>query len=61
MVNSNRSLYLLYYTEACNEFYDIYLGVIASACYTAPFEEILQPWRAVGNTVSNLMGPRLEP
>ena len=27
---------------------------------TVPFEEILQRWRAVGNTVSNLIGPRFE-
>ena len=26
-----------------------------------PFEEILQRWRAVVNTVSNLTGPRFEP
>ena len=28
---------------------------------TAPFEEMLQRWRAVGNEVSNLAGPRFEP
>ena len=28
---------------------------------TDPFEEMLQRWRAVGNTVSNLTGPRYEP
>ena len=28
---------------------------------TAPFEEMLQRWRAVGNTVSDLTGPRFEP
>ena len=27
---------------------------------TAPFEEMSQRWRAVGNTVSDLTGPRLE-
>ena len=28
---------------------------------TAPFEEKSQRWRAVGNTVSDLTGPRFEP
>ena len=28
---------------------------------TAPFKEMLQRWRAVGNTVSDLTGPRFEP
>ena len=28
---------------------------------TAPFEEMSQRWRAVGNTVSDLTGPRFEP
>ena len=28
---------------------------------TAPFEEMWQWWRAVGDTVSNLIGPRFEP
>ena len=28
---------------------------------TAPFQEMLQRWRAVGNTVSYLTGPRFEP
>ena len=28
---------------------------------TAPFQDMLQRWRAVGKTVSDLTGPRLEP
>ena len=28
---------------------------------TAPFEEMSQRWRAVGNTVSDLTSPRFEP
>ena len=28
---------------------------------TAAFEEMLQRWRAVGNTESNLTGPRFKP
>ena len=27
----------------------------------APFEKMLQRWRAVGNTLSDLTGPRFEP
>ena len=27
---------------------------------TAPFEEMSQRWRAVGNTVANLTGPKFE-
>ena len=38
-----------------------HLRVIASAANTAPFEEILQRRRAVGNTVSDLASPRFEP
>ena len=35
--------------------------VIAIAGNTAPFEEMLQRWQAVGSTVSDLSGPRFEP
>ena len=38
-----------------------HLRVILPIGNTAPFEEMLQPWRVVGNTVSNLTGPRFEP
>ena len=54
------SLYSLYYAEACNEF----AGPISASLRpgnTAPFEEMSQRWRAVGNTVSDLTGPRFEP
>ena len=57
---SNLSLYSLYYAEACNEF----AGPISASLRpgnTAPFEEMSQRWRAVGNTVSDLTGPRFEP
>ena len=54
------SLYSLHYAEACNE-----LAAPISASLrpgnTAPFEEMSQRWRAVGNTVSDLTGPRFEP
>ena len=37
--------------------------IYASLCLrnTAPFEEMLQRWRAVGNTVSDLIGPKIKP
>ena len=38
-----------------------HLRVIAPAGNTAPFEEMLQRWRDVGNTLSDLTGPRFEP
>ena len=40
--------------------YWAHLCVIAPG-NTASFEEILQRWRAVGNTVSDLTSPRFEP
>ena len=57
---SNLLLYSLYYSEASNKFAgpssaSLHLG------YTAPFEEMLQLWRAVSNTVSDLTGSRFEP
>ena len=59
-IKSNLSLYSLDYAEACNEL----AGPISASLRpgnTAPFEETSQQWRAVGNTVSNLTGPRFEP
>ena len=59
-IKSNLSLYLLDYAEVCNEL----SGPISASLRpgnTAPFEEMSQRWRAVGNTVSNLTGPRFEP
>ena len=56
----NLSLYSLQYAEACNEL----AGPISASLHpgnTAPFEEISQRWRAVGNTESDLTGPRFEP
>ena len=37
-----------------------HLRVIAPMGNTAPFEEMLQQWRVVGNTVSDLTGPRFD-
>ena len=57
---SNLSLYSLDYAEACNEF----AGPISASLRpgnTAPFEEMSQRWRAIGNTVPDLTGPSIEP
>ena len=59
-IKSNLSLYSLHYAEACNKL----AGPISASLRpgnTAPFEEMSQRWRAVGNTVSDLTGPRFEP
>ena len=56
----NLSLYSQCYAKACNEC----AGPISASLRpgnTASFEEMLERWRAVGNTVSNLNGPRFEP
>ena len=39
----------------------VHLRVIAPEGNTASFEEMLQRWRAVGNTVSDVTGPRFAP
>ena len=47
-IKSNHSLYSLYYVEACSELVE---PTSASLCQgnIAPFEEMSQRWRAVGN------------
>ena len=48
------------YAEACNEL----VGPISASLRpgnTAPFEKMSQRWRAVGNTVFDLTGPRFKP
>ena len=45
---------IFHYTRCLN------IRVIAPAGNTAPFEETSQRWRAIGNTVSDLTGPRFE-
>ena len=60
LIKSNLPLYSLYYAEACNEL----AGPISAPLRpdnTAPFEEMLQQWRAVGNSASDLTGTRFEP
>ena len=57
---SNLSLYSSYYAEACNQL----AGSISASLRpgnTTPFKKMSQLWQIVGNTVSNLTGPRLEP
>ena len=59
VVKSNLSLYSLYYAKACNEF----AGPISASLRpgkTAAFEKMPQRRRAIGNTASNLTGPRFE-
>ena len=58
-IKSNLSLYSLQYAEACNKL----AGLISAplrAGNTAPFEEMSQQWPTLGNTVSDLTGPRFE-
>ena len=57
---SNLSLYSLNYAQAYNEF----AGSISAPLRpgnAAPLEAMSQQWRAVGNTVFDLTGPRFEP
>ena len=59
-VKLNLSLNSLYYALACNELAKPISAPLRPG-NTAPFEEMSQRWRAVGNTVSDLTGPRFEP
>ena len=58
---SNLSLYSMYYAEACNEFSGTTQRHRAQATQLRPFQEMLQWWRAIGNTVSDLISQRFEP
>ena len=53
---------ILHYTCCImpNRVTSAYIRVIAPAGNTALFEETLQRWRAVGNSVSDLAGPRFK-
>ena len=51
---SNLSLYLLYYTKACNEFAGSIFASLRPG-NSASLEEMLKWWQAVGNTVFELM------
>ena len=54
-------LHSLYYTETCSEFAGLVFCAISPTVNTAPFKEMSQRWRAVGNAVPNLTRPRFEP
>ena len=57
---SNLSLYSFYFAEDYNEFTG---PILASLCPSniAPFREMSQWWRAIGNTAFHLIGSRFEP
>ena len=59
-MKSNLLLYSLYYAEVCNEFARPISASLRPG-NTVSFEVMSQRWRAVGNTVSDLTGPRFEP
>ena len=44
-----------------NEFAEPISFVKNRVACTAPSKEMSQPWQAVGNTLSDLTGPRFEP
>ena len=60
VIDLNLSLYSPYYAETCNEFAGP-ISALLCPDNTALFEEMLQRWQAVGNTVSDLTGLRFEP
>ena len=57
---SNLSSYSLYYAKACYEFAGL-SSLLLLPGNTAPFREMLQQWRAIGNTASDLTSSRFEP
>ena len=57
--NQNLSLYSLYYVEACNEFAEL-ISASLRLSNIASFKEMSQRWRAVGSTVSDMTGSRIE-
>ena len=59
-IKSNFSLYSLDYAKASNELAGPFSASLRLG-NTAPFKEISQGWRDVGNTVSDLTSPRFEP
>ena len=59
LMKSTFLLFLMYYDEACNELVRPISASLRPG-YTASFEEMSQQWRAVGNTESDLTGPRFE-
>ena len=57
---SNLSLYSLHYAEACYELAEPISPSLRPG-NTASYEEMSQRWRAVGNTVFDLTGPKFKP
>ena len=60
VIDQKSFIYSLYYAEACNEL----AGLISTTLRPGSkpsFKEMSQRWRAIGNTVSDLTGPRFEP
>ena len=57
---SNFSLYPLYDAEACYEFAEPSPRHCAGKQHSL-FEDMLQRWRVVGNSVPDLTSPRFEP
>ena len=58
VIKSNLLLYSMHYAEACNKFVrPIFASLLPGSTF---FEEMSQRWPAVGNSVSNLTGPRFE-
>ena len=60
LIKSNLLFHWLYYAEECKELVRSTLKSLRPG-NTAPFEEILHRWQAVGNTVYDLTGLRFEP
>ena len=59
LIKPNSLLFSLYYDEACYEFAGLSSASLRPGS-AAFFEEILQWWRAVGKTPSDLTGMRFE-
>ena len=59
-IKSNLLLQSLYYAEACNEFARPISASLRPGDTATPDEEMSQRWQAVGNTVSDLTGPRFK-
>ena len=53
-------LYSLYYAEVCNEFAGPIFASLRPGGNTASSKEMSPRWRAVGNAVFDLTGPRFE-
>ena len=58
-IKSNLLFYSIYYADACNECAGP-ISVSMRLGNTATLKEISQQWRAIGNAVSDLTGPRFE-